>query len=139
MQGAIDLVMTPARLTILAISALVSVTAAGQACAQPGSPPLVLAANDFVSPNYGPGPVTTGRTLEWDSRKGRWGLKLGVEQRTDQLSEWRDVQSGVYYKLTPQLHIGGAVSLSPSPSINPRLADPQAGAPRVRLETTFKF
>jgi hypothetical protein len=131
--------MTPARLTILAVMALVISASAGQACAQAVSPGPILAANDFVSPNYGPGPVTTGRTLEWDSRKGRWGLKLGVEQRTDQLSEWRDVQPGVYYKLTPQLHIGGAVSLVPPPAINPRLVDPQASTPRVRLETTFKF
>jgi hypothetical protein len=107
--------------------------------AQSGAGVLLVAANDFASSNYGPGPVTTGRTLEWDSRKGRWGLKLGVEQRTDQLSEWRDVQPGLYYKVTPRLHIGGAVSLSPEPTINPRLADPQASNPRVRLETTFKF
>ncbi len=74
-----------------------------------------------------------------DSRKGRWGLKLGVEQHTDRLSEWRDVQPGLYYKLTPRLNIGGAVSLSEPPAINPRQVDPQGHSPRVRLETTFKF
>ncbi len=124
---------------ILAISALVLATVAGQVRAEAETGSVILAANDFSSPNYTPGPITTGRTLEWDSRKGRWGLKLGMEQRTDRLSEWRDVQPGLYYKLTPRLHIGGAVSLAPNPVINQRLIDPQGAAPRVRLETTFKF
>ena len=83
--------------------------------------------------------MTTGRTLEWDSRKGKWGLKLGVEQRTDHFSEWQDVQPGVYYRLTPRLHIGGGVSLAPTPLVDPRLVDPRTPSPRVRLETTFKF
>jgi hypothetical protein len=133
------LVMKPVRLAMLALCSTALTAAAGSACAQPGSPGLVLAANDFASPNYGPGPVTTGHTLEWDSRKGRWGLKLGVEQHTDQFNEWRDVQPGLYYKLTPRLHIGGAVSLAPDPNINPHLVEPQPSTPRVRLETTFKF
>lgn len=131
--------MTPLRLTVLAISTAGLLASGTAACAQPNSPGLMLASNDVSTPNYGFGAVTTGRSLEWDSRKGRWGLKLGVEQRTDRLGEWRDVQPGLYYKLTPRLHIGGAVSLAPNPQINPRVVDPQANAPRVRLETTFKF
>lgn len=124
---------------ILVISALVLATVAGQVHAEAETGSVILAANDFSPPSYTPGPITTGRTLEWDSRKGRWGLKLGMEQRTDRLGEWRDVQPGLYYKLTPRLHIGGAVSLAPNPVINQRLIDPQGPAPRVRLETTFKF
>ena len=131
--------MTPLRLMVLAISAAGLLATATAACAQPNSSGLMLAANDFPTPAYGFGAVTTGRTLEWDSRKGRWGMKLGVEQRTDRLGEWRDVQPGLYYKLTPRLHIGGAVSLAPNPQINQRVIDPQSTAPRVRLETTFKF
>jgi hypothetical protein len=49
------------------------------------------------------------------------------------------VQPGLYYRITPRFHIGGAVSLAPDPQINPRQVDPQPSAPRVRLETTFKF
>ena len=95
--------------------------------------------DDFTPKPNQIGPPAPHRTLQWDNRKGRWGLKLGVEQRTDGLAEWRDVQPGLYYKLTPRLHIGGAVSLAPTPQINPRLAEPAPTAPRVRLETTFKF
>ena len=131
--------MVPLRSIILAFSALALAGMAGEVCAQPDSGGIILAANDFSPSNYSQGPVTTGRTLEWDNRKGRWGLRLGMEQRTDRLGEWRDVQPGVFYKLTPRLHIGGAVSLAPNPVINQRLIDPQGAAPRVRLETTFKF
>ena len=137
-EGQALLAMRAWRLGMLAVSATTLAVAAGQAYAQPEAA-VMLVGNDFSSPNYGPGPVTTGRTLEWDSRKGRWGLKLGVEQRTDRFGEWRDVQPGLYYKLTPRLHIGGAVSLAPEPPINPRMVEPQGPTPRVRLETTFKF
>jgi hypothetical protein len=131
--------MSWARLIVLALFGTALVAAAGQACAQPEAAGVMLVGNDFASPNDVPGPVTTGRTLEWDSRKGRWGLKLGVEQHTDRLSEWRDVQPGVYFKVTPRLHIGGAVSLAPVPQVDPYVVDPRPAAPRVRLETTFKF
>lgn len=131
--------MSAAKLTILAFCATALVAAAGQACAQPEGATVLLVANDFSPSNPETGPVTTGHTLEWDSRKGRWGLKLGVEQRTDQFGEWRDVQPGLYYKVTPRLHIGGAVSLAPSPLVDQYVVDPRPAAPRVRLETTFKF
>ena len=130
--------MTP-RLVALMASAVAFVASAGIARADPAQIGVTLASNDFASSSYGMGGVTTGRTLEWDSRKGRWGLKLGVEQRTDHLGEWRAVQPGLYYKLTPRLHIGGAVSFGPTELINPRVVDPQPSAPRARLETTFKF
>jgi hypothetical protein len=131
--------MKPVRLASTACAALILAMAAGSACAAPSGGGLILAANDFASPSYAPGPVTTGRTLEWDSRKGRWGLRLGVEQHVDRFSEWQDISPGLYYKLTPRLHIGGAVSLAPAPLVNQRMVDPQVTTPRVRLETTFKF
>jgi len=131
--------MKPLGLTFLAIPAVALAIVAAPAYAQPDAPNVMLVANDFSAPTYGPGAAITGGTIEWDSRKGRWGLKLGMEQHTDRLSEWRDVQPGLYYKLTPRLHIGGAVSLTPNPTFNPRMIDPQGPSPRVRLETTFKF
>ena len=115
-----------------------AIFAAAAAHAQ-STPTVMLVANNFASVPASPSNITTGHTLEWDARKGRWGLRLGVEQRTDNLAEWRDVQPGVYYKVTPRLHIGGAISLAPNPMINQRIVEPPATAPRVRLETTFKF
>lgn len=112
---------------------------AGAAHGEATSTGAILVGNDFSAPGFVAAPTTTGRALEWDSKKGRWGLKLGVEQHNDHFSEWRDVQSGVYFRITPRLHIGGSISLSPDPTPNERLMDPQTTAPKVRLETTFKF
>jgi hypothetical protein len=131
--------MRPVRQVIAGLGLFAALVAADTAAARPDTLNLTMASNDFTTTNAGAGAVTTGRTLEWDSRKGRWGLKLGMEQRTDRLGEWRDVQPGLYYRITPRFHIGGAVSLAPDPQINPRQVDPQPSAPRVRLETTFKF
>lgn len=100
---------------------------------------MILVANDFTAQDTGSHDTTRRSSLEWNPRKGRWGLKLGVEQHTDRDVQWEDIQPGVFYRLTPRLHIGGAVSLTPDQIGNSPLVDPQVPAPRVRLETTFKF
>jgi hypothetical protein len=102
---------------------------------------LVLATNDFAAPALASPNPAPGRTLEWDPRKGRWGLKLGVDPRIDRETDLRDLAPGVFYKLSPRLHIGGDVTLAPDTGIGypNHLVDPQAPNPRVRLETTFKF
>jgi hypothetical protein len=128
--------MSPAKLLLPLIAAAACLAAGVAARAQ--DPQLILAANDFATP----APTVTGHTLEWDSKKGRWGLKLGVEQHFDRDTEFRDLEPGVFYKLTPRLHIGGAVTLAPDPGEGletQHLTTPQAPNPRVRLETTFKF
>ncbi len=126
------------RLPILVLSAALVMAAVSTAHAESGL--LVLAANDFSGPSNS-GSVTVPRSsLEWDAKKARWGLKLGVEQHTDRDVQLKDVQPGLYYRITPRLHIGGAVSLAPDQlESTQRLTDPQMPAPRVRLETTFKF
>ena len=99
-----------------------------------------VATGDFAFQSSSAIPVDRRRTLEWDARKGRWGLKLDVEQHSDGSHRWDDVQPGVFFKLTPRLHIGGGVSFAPAQfeQATPAIA-PEAPAPRVRLETTFKF
>jgi len=84
-------------------------------------------------------PSSRLRTLEWDAKKGRWGLKLDVEQHFQGDARWNDVEPGVFFRLTPRLHIGGGLSLSPSQTGQPTPITPPEVAPRVRLETTFKF
>ena len=103
---------------------------------------ILAAAGDFITQPGPPPASTTGRTLEWDPHKGRWGLKLGVDERTDRPPGFRDLAPGVFYKLSPRLHIGGDVTLAPDSIIgypNNQFLNPQAPNPRVRLETTFKF
>jgi hypothetical protein len=84
--------------------------------------------------------ASTHKTFEWDSAKSRWGLKLDLDQPGVHEMDLNNVQAGAYYKLTPSLRVGGSVSLGDPSSLVPR-ADvaPTAPAPRVRLETAFKF
>jgi hypothetical protein len=131
--------MTRARL-ISIVGALGLCLAGVGARAQTAPAQMILTANDFATP--APAPSGPGRTLEWDQRKGRWGLKLGMDTRIDRDTQLRDVAPGVFYKLTPRLHIGGAVTLAPDngEALETQwLSKPQAPNPRVRLETTFKF
>ena len=129
--------MAPARNLIWAMTA--SVLCAGVAHALPSGGTLILTAGDFTTSPYYSSVTVPASRLEWDSRKARWGLKLGVEQHTDRDVQWKDVTPGVYYKLTPRLHIGGSVNLAPDQIENQRFGTPQMPAPRVRLETTFRF
>ena len=80
------------------------------------------------------------RSLQWDD-KSRWGLKLDMNQPVGRDMELRDVQAGAYYRVTPSLRVGGAVTLGDGFTGQPSdgSAPIQAQAPRVRLETSFKF
>jgi hypothetical protein len=81
-----------------------------------------------------------GKTLKWDARKGHWGLMLNLEQPETRASNWNDVQAGAYYRITPSLRVGGAVAMGDQQVVAaPRQPLPGDGAPRVRLETAFKF
>jgi hypothetical protein len=125
----------------LAIAATLALTAgAFSAHAQSAPQALLVSDSDFAAPTLNGAPSTQRRNLEWDDSKGRWGLNFGVEQHSaDRDVQLKDVSSGVYYKLTKRLHIGGAVSLAPDQAETLRLGQPQVPAPRVRLETVFKF
>jgi hypothetical protein len=84
--------------------------------------------------------TTQHKTFEWDAAKSRWGLKFDVEQQAGASSEYKNVQAGAFFKLTPSLRVGAGVSRSDTqnnPSNNPLAQTP--APPRVHLETAFKF
>jgi hypothetical protein len=122
----------------LAIASGLALVAGGVvAHAQQAPNRIYIAAPSFTTTGS---PTSTSQTLEWDPKKGRWGLKLGVEQHLGRDGQWTDMQPGVFYKITPRFHIGGAVSLAPEQIQDPRLLQSlQPAKPRVRLETIFKF
>ena len=78
-------------------------------------------------------------TMQWDAAKGRWGLKLDMTQPPDRNTQWRDAHLGAYYRLTPTLRVGVAGGLGDETPPETRKIDAAPPAPRVRLETTFKF
>ena len=77
------------------------------------------------------------RSLQLDSN-GRWGLRLDMAQPASRDQDFRDVQAGAYLRLGPRLRVGGTVGLN-SGAPGPQNFRPQDTAPKVRLETNFKF
>src|SRR5260221_581316 len=56
-------------------------------------------------------PLAQHKTFEWDAAKSRWGLKFDVEQQPGAAGgEWKNVQAGAYFKVTPSLRVGAGVS-----------------------------
>jgi hypothetical protein len=85
-------------------------------------------------------PAGTSQPLHWD-QKGHWSLRLESSQPSfGRDLQGRDVQAGAYYHISPSLRVGGAVSFSNGPAQTDRTdLPPQEQAPRVKLETNFKF
>jgi len=106
---------------------------------QPGASPALQSQN----PNafFQPGAAAGGprKSLQWDAN-GHWTLNLDMDQPVGRDMDWKDVSAGAYFHITPSMRIGGSVGLGD------RFADPQhilpedtINAPRVHLETKFKF
>ena len=105
------------------------------------SPQASFTARDAVVPDLNQWGLQGGRrTLQWDSKKARWGLKLDLDRQVGRPLSYtdRDVQAGAFYKITPSFRVGGSVRLG---AVNdaPQTVFPADKAPRVRLETAFKF
>ena len=79
------------------------------------------------------------KALKFDARKGRWGVTLNLEQPAGRDAQLNDIQAGAYFRVTPSLRIGGAVALGDKVTPNYKQTEPQDVAPRVKLETAFKF
>ncbi len=77
------------------------------------------------------------RSLQLDSN-GRWGLRLDMVQPSARDQDLRDVQAGAYFRIGPRVRVGGTVNLNDK-TPSPQAFRPQDSAPRVRLETNFKF
>ncbi len=85
-------------------------------------------------------PQVGRRSLQWDSKKAKWGLKLDLDQQLGLPTTFtnRDVQAGAFYKITPSFRVGGSVRLG-AMNDGPQPAIPTDTMPKVRLETALKF
>src|SRR3569832_2109471 len=84
-------------------------------------------------------PLAQHRTFEWEAGKSTFGLKFDVEQQPGATSEYKNVQAGAFFKVTPQFRVGAGVSLSDQPNSTAYPLAQQPAPPKVHLETTFKF
>jgi hypothetical protein len=81
------------------------------------------------------------RSLQWDSKQAKWGLKLDMDQQLGlpQTFTNRDVNAGAFYKITPSLRVGGSFRLGAMNDGPQPATIPSDTAPKVRLETALKF
>ena len=104
-----------------------------------GRAPAVSLTEAAQASNSTPAPQRRG--LRWND-SGRWGLNFNLNQPVGRETDWGDVEAGAYYRLSPRLRVGAAANLA-TPEVDPARAPESAAdrraAPRVRLETIFKF
>jgi hypothetical protein len=122
------------------VTAAALALAAGQACA--ATPTDAFSQQQAVDAAPQPnqiGPQPPHRTLQWDARKGRWGLNFDMTQSPDRDVRWGGARIGLNYRVAPGLRTGVGVTIGEEAPPDVRRLAPSEPAPRVRLETTFKF
>jgi len=85
------------------------------------------------------GPERAERSLQFDSRAGKWGLKVGLGAPLGRDADAKDLEAGAYFRVTPSLRVGGALGVASERDNPVRRPGQKDEAPRVRLETSFKF
>jgi len=126
---------------LAAVGALVLLGTASNAYAQSAKPRAATPAaaeaftvrGDF---NAQAAAAQPNKILQWDTKKGRWGLKLDLSSRD---AQWKDVEAGAFFRITPSLRVGGAVGVESTTDAPVRKRDAEEAAPKVRLEGAFKF
>jgi hypothetical protein len=137
--------MTRARALAIAVSVGALLATATGARAQMSHAPINITTDPFAGFNSAAdqsrwNPQLPQKSLFWD-QKGHWGLKLDLSQPVGRDMQLRDVQAGAYFHITPSIRVGGAVALGDNTLFDRTTPLPQQQnqAPRVKLETNFKF
>lgn len=123
------------------VGALALAGAANDAAAQTRGRAPAVSLTDIAAQSPSTPTAAQRRGLRWNEN-GRWGLNFNLNQPVGREADWGDVEAGAYYRLSPRLRVGAAANLA-SPEVDPARAPESAAdrraAPRVRLETIFKF
>jgi hypothetical protein len=83
-------------------------------------------------------PAGVRKTLQWDDKTGRWGLRLDVDQPASRDAKLKEAEVGAFYRVTPSLRVGGALGVTARPSPQKPVQN-DADTPRVRIESALKF
>jgi len=122
--------------TVTLLAAATLLAGAGLSAAQAAEPVHNRVGNDFT--NEAPWSAQAPRKqLQWDS-KGRWGLRLDMNQPSNREADLKDLQAGAFFRITPSLQVGGSVGFGDR-FAQPQRVTPQDATPRVHLETAFRF
>ena len=122
---------------MMAAAALAMAGAAQVAHANPAD--LFAGHEDFTTQPNQIGPPAPHRSFQFNNKTGRWGVSVDVAQPSNRDPSWGDTRIGVNYGVAPGLRTGVGVSLGDEQTPDGRKLSNDGAAPRVRLETTFKF
>jgi hypothetical protein len=136
-RGYLKVGVRPNRLAVTMAAALAMASAATIAHAAPSD--LFSQHDDFTPQPNQIGPQAPHKTLQWNNKTGRWGVNLDMAQPGDRDVSWRDARIGLNYGVAPGVRTGVGVSLGDEATPDGRKLTTDSPAPRVRLETTFKF
>jgi hypothetical protein len=122
------------------VGALALAGAASLAHADPAANLSAATATHNTPPDSKPTNQPVRRTILLN-QKGRWSVRLDMNQPVGRDVQLNDVQAGAFFRLTPTLRVGGAVALGDGalPTDRTNLPQVQAQSPRLKLETNFKF
>jgi hypothetical protein len=112
---------------------------AGVAAVAHAAPADPFSHDDFTPQPNQIGPQPPHRTLQFNNKTNRWGVNLEMAQPSDRDATWRDARIGLNYGVAPGVRTGVGVSLGDEQTPDGRKLTSDGPAPRVRLETTFKF
>lgn len=134
--------MARSKLSIVVLSALALSGSAGAAHAQQAKGRVTLqesvAARETLTPDQSQYTgQTTRKTLEWD--EGNWGVRLDLDQPVNRQMRPGDVQAGAYYRITPALRVGGAVSLGDKADTGRKVTPAERVAPQATAGIALKF
>jgi len=120
---------------VIGAAALLSAAAGGAWAGDKVSKPVDFTVRTeplAVAPN-------SGQALRMDAAKGKFGVTVTLRQPDERRATPNDIAAGAYYRITPSVRVGGSVAFGDQ-DLTPRAnrARP-ADAPKVRLETAFKF
>jgi hypothetical protein len=119
-------------------AALVALPAVGMATsaeAQTARRPVVSAGEAARAAEVAP----ARRALRVD-RSGRWSVDFSLNPSSTDPQRVGDVGAGAYFSVNPRLRVGASAGLVEEP-VDPARRDgtERSTAPRVRLESTFRF
>jgi hypothetical protein len=136
-RGKLKVGVRPNRLAIAVAAAFAMASVAAVAHAAPSD--LFSQHDDFTPQPNQIGPQAPHKTLQWNNKTGRWGVNLEMAQPVDRDVSWQDARIGLNYGVAPGVRTGVGVSLGDEGTPDGRKLTTDGPAPRVRLETTFKF
>jgi len=127
--------MTGSGAAAAALCAVLSVGMAGPVEAQTATRPVVSAGEASRAAQVAP----SRRALRVD-RSGRWSVDFSLDPSLTDPARVGDVGAGAYYRVNPRLRVGASAGLVEGPENPARpVQNSRDVAPRVRLESTFRF